>query len=164
MLRHAASCRRPETLPSPFKLQVAKTACWQKLLADLFSPKPQPIKKTLTSALPCSSRLYAAARQIAITPWGTPTNFTGDPDLPLHDTPSEAICVGCITFHEMSTLLHRSKFIDFSIVIVASSSIGAGDDHEIDAVCFGGCTNSNYFFVAIQATCCIRNIQCVRFF
>jgi hypothetical protein len=26
-------------------LQVAKTAPWQKLLADLFSPKPQPTSK-----------------------------------------------------------------------------------------------------------------------
>ncbi len=50
----------------------------------------------------------------------------------------------------MSTLLHRSEFIDVSIIIVASSSIGAGDDHETDADagCFGGRANSNYFFVA----------------
>jgi hypothetical protein len=47
----------------------------------------------------------------------------------------------------MSTLLHHSEFIDFSIVIVASSSIGAGDDHETNAVCFGGRANSSYFFV-----------------
>jgi hypothetical protein len=32
------------------KLQVAKTARWQKLLADLFSPKPQPTRKKGTSA------------------------------------------------------------------------------------------------------------------
>jgi len=48
----------------------------------------------------------------------------------------------------MSTLLHHSEFIDVSIVIVASSSIGAGDDHETDAGCFGGRANSNYFFEA----------------
>jgi hypothetical protein len=47
----------------------------------------------------------------------------------------------------MSSLLHRSEFIDVSIVIVASSSIGAGDDHETDAGCFGGCPDSNCFFV-----------------
>ena len=29
----------------PQKLQVAKTARWQKLIADLFSPKPQPTTK-----------------------------------------------------------------------------------------------------------------------
>ena len=102
---------------------------------DLLSPKPQLTtkKKTLASALPCSSGPYAAAGQIAITRWRTPTKLTGDPDLPLHNTPSEAICAICITFHEISTPPHRSKFIDFSIVIVASSSIGAGDDHETDA-------------------------------
>ena len=48
----------------------------------------------------------------------------------------------------MSTLLHRREFIDGSIVIVASSSIGAGDDNETDAGCFGGRANLNYFFVA----------------
>ena len=111
-------------------------------------------KKTLASALPCSSEPYAAAGQISITPWRTPTKLTGDPDLPLHDTPSEAICASCITFHEMSTLLQRSKFIDFSIVIVASSSIGAGDDHETNAVCFGRRANSKYFFVAEKFKCC----------
>ncbi len=131
------------------RLQVATTACWQKMLVDLFSPKPQPTwKKNLASALPCSSGPYAATRQITITPWRMPTKLMGNPDLPLHDTPSKAICASCITFHEMSTLLHCSEFINFSIVIVAISSIGAGDDHETDAVCFGGCANSNYFFVA----------------
>ena len=131
------------------KPQVATTARWQKLLADLFSPKPQPTtkKKTLTSALPCSSRPYAAAGQIAITRWRTPTKLTGDPNLPLHNTPSEAICAICITFHEMSIPPHCSKFIDFSIIIVASSSIGAGDDHETDAGWFGGRADSNCFFV-----------------
>jgi hypothetical protein len=129
-------------------LQVAKTARWQKLLADLFSPKPQPTtkKKTLASVLPCSSRPYAAARQIAITRWSTPTKLTGDPNLPLHNTPSKAICAICITFHEMSTHPHRSEYIDFSIVIVASSSIGAGD-HETDAGWFGGRADLNCFFV-----------------
>jgi len=74
--------------------------------------------------------------------------LTVDPDLPLLDTPSEAICAICFNFHEMSTLLHRIEFIDVSIVIVASSSIRAGDDHETDAGCFGGRANLNYFFVA----------------
>ena len=126
-----------------------KNCSLAKLLADLFSPKPQPTtkKKTLTSALPCSSRPYAAAGQIAITRWRTPTKLTGDPNLPLHNTPSEAICAICITFHEMSIPPHCSKFIDFSIIIVASSSIGAGDDHETDAGWFGGRTDSNCFFV-----------------
>ncbi len=35
------------------KLQVAKTARWQKLLADLFSPKPQPTMKKKLSLLHC---------------------------------------------------------------------------------------------------------------
>ncbi len=120
---------------------MAKTACWQKLLADLFSPKPQPTKrekKNLASVLPCSSGPYAAAGQIAIIRWRTPTKLTGNPDLPLHNTPSKAICAICITFHEMSTPPHCSEFINFSIVIVASSSIGAGDDHETDEGWFGG--------------------------
>jgi len=52
-----------------------------------------------------------------------------------------------MTFHEMSTPPHHSEFIDFSIVIVASSSIGAGDDHETDAGWFGGRTDLNCFFV-----------------
>jgi len=73
--------------------------------------------------------------------------LTGDPDLPLLDIPSEAICAICFTFHEMSTLLHHTDFMDVSIVIVTSSSIGAGDDHETDAGCFGGRANLNYFFV-----------------
>jgi hypothetical protein len=47
----------------------------------------------------------------------------------------------------MSSLLHRSEFIDVSIAIVASSSIGAGDDHETDARCFGGRADSNCFFM-----------------
>jgi len=47
----------------------------------------------------------------------------------------------------MSSLLHRSDFIDVSIVIVASSSIGAGDDHETNAGCFGWRADSNCFFV-----------------
>jgi hypothetical protein len=89
-------------------------------------------KKNLASALPCSSGPYAAAGQIAIIRWRTPTKLTGDPDLPLHNTPSKAICAIYITFHEMSTPPHCSEFIDFSIVIVASSSIGAGDDHGTD--------------------------------
>ena len=105
-------------------------------------------KKTVASALTCSSGPYAAGEQIAITPWRTPTKLTGDPDLPLLDVPSEAICAICFTFHDMSTLLHRTEFIDVSIVIVASSSIGAGDDHETNAGCFGGRANLNYFFVA----------------
>ena len=104
-------------------------------------------KKTLASALPCSSRPYAAAGQIAITRWRMPAKLTGDPNLPLHNTPSEAICTICITFHEMSTPPHHSEFINFSIVIVASSSIGAGDDHETDAGWFGGRADSNCFFV-----------------
>ena len=104
-------------------------------------------KKTLASALPCSSGPYAAAGQFAITRWRTPTKLTGDPDLPLHNTSSVGICVSCITFHKMSTLLHCSKFIDVSIIIVASSSIGAGDDHETDAGCFGARADSNCFFV-----------------
>ena len=104
-------------------------------------------KKTLASALPCSSGPYAAAGQFAITRWRTPTKLTGDPDLPLHNTSSVGICVSCITFHKMSTLLHCSKFINVSIIIVASSSIGAGDDHETDAGCFGARADSNCFFV-----------------
>ena len=112
-------------------------------------------KKTLASALPCSSVPYAAAGQIAITRWRTPTKLTGDPDLPLHNTPSKAICVICITFHEMSTPPHRGEFIDFSIVIVASSSIGAGDDHETNAGWFGGRADSNCFFVTRKKfKCC----------
>jgi hypothetical protein len=103
-------------------------------------------KKTLASRLSCSSRPYATARQIAITRWSTPTKLTGDPNLPLHNTPSEAICAICITFHEMSTHPHRSEYIDFSIVIIASSSIGAGD-HETDAGWFGGRADLNFFFV-----------------
>jgi hypothetical protein len=103
-------------------------------------------KKTLASRLSCSSRPYATARQIAITRWRTPTKLTGDPNLPLHNTPSEAICAICITFHEMSTHPHRSEYIDFSIVIIASSSIGAGD-HETDAGWFGGRADLNFFFV-----------------
>jgi len=83
-------------------------------------------KKSLASALPCSSGHYAATGQIAIARWRTPTKLTGDPDLPLHNTPSEAICASRFTLHLMSSLLHRSEFIYVSIVIVASSSIGAG--------------------------------------
>jgi hypothetical protein len=104
-------------------------------------------KKNLASALPCSSGHYAAAGQIAITRWRTPTKLTGGPDLPLHNTPSEAICTSCFTLHLMSSLLHRSECIDVSIVIVASSSIGAGDDHETDAGCFDRRADSNCFFV-----------------
>ena len=115
------------------------------------SPLPQTTthnnKKTLASALLCSSGPYDAAGQIAITRWTTPTKLTGDPDLPLLNTPSEAICASCFTLHVMSSLLHCSEFIDVSIVIVASSSIGAGDDHETDAGCFGGRADSNCFFV-----------------
>ena len=126
---------------------------WQKLVIGknclrISSPPNHNLqKKTLASALPCSSRPYAAAGKIAITRRRTPTKLTGDPNLPLHNTPSEAICVICINFHEMSTPPHRSELIDFSIVIVASSSIGAGDDHETDAGWFGGRTDSNCFFV-----------------
>jgi hypothetical protein len=83
-------------------------------------------KKTLASALPCSSRPYAAAGQITITRWRTPTKLTGDPNLPLHNTPSEAICAICITFHEISTPPHRSEFIDFSIIIVALLQLELG--------------------------------------
>jgi len=61
-------------------------------------------KKNLASALPCSSGHYAAAGQIAITRWRTPTKLTGDPDLPLHNTPSEVICASCFTLHLMSSL------------------------------------------------------------
>jgi hypothetical protein len=104
-------------------------------------------KKKIASALPCSSRPYAAAGQIAIARWRTPTKLTGDPNLPLHNTPSKAICTICITFHEMITPPHRSEFIDFSILIVASSSIGAGDDHETDAGWFGGRADLNCFFL-----------------
>ena len=115
------------------------------------SPLPQTTthneKKNLASALPCSSGHYAAAGQIAITRWRTPTKLTGDPDLPLHNTPSEAICASCFTLHLMSSLLHRSKCVEVSIVIVASSSIGAGDDYETDAGCLGGRADSNCFFV-----------------
>jgi len=46
----------------------------------------------------------------------------------------------------MNTPTHYSEFIDFSIVIVASSSID-GDDHETDAGWFGGRADSNCFFV-----------------
>ena len=106
------------------------------------SPLPQTTahnkKKTLASTLPCSSGPYVTAGQITITRWRTPTKLTGDPDLPLLNTPSEAICASCFTLHVMSSLLHCSEFIDVSIVIDASSSIGAGDDHETDAGCFGG--------------------------
>jgi hypothetical protein len=77
----------------------------------------------------------------------TPTKLTGDPNLSLHNTPSEAICAICITFQAMITPPHCSEFIDFSIIIVASSSIGAGDDHETDAGWFGGRADSNCFFV-----------------
>ena len=84
------------------------------------SPLPQTTtrneKKNLASALPCSSRHYAAAGQIAITRWRAPTKLTGDPDLPLHNTPSKAICMSCFTLYLMSSLLHRSEFIDVSIV------------------------------------------------
>ena len=52
--------------------------------------------------------------------------LTGDPNLPLHNTPSEAICAICITFHEISTPPHRSEFIDFSIVIVALLQLELG--------------------------------------
>ena len=130
-------------------LQVAKTARSQKLLAEfLFPPNHNPHKKKkCASALPCSSGPYAAAGQIAITRWMTPTKLTGDPNLPLHNTPSEAICAICITFQAMITPPHRSEFIDFSIIIVASSSIGAGDDHETDAGWFGWRADSNCFFV-----------------
>ena len=127
------------------ELLFCKSCLWSS------SPPPNhnpPEKKTVASTLLCSSGPYAAAGKITITPWRTPTELTGDPDLPLLDTPSEAICAICFTFHEMSTLLHRSKFIDVSIVIIASSSIGAGYDHETDAGCFGGRANLNYFFVA----------------
>jgi len=144
-------------------LQVAKTAPWQKLLADLFSPKPQPSskKKKFASALPCSSRPYAAAGQIAITRWRTPTKLTGDPNLPLHNTPSKAIRTICITFHEMITPPHRSEFIDFSILIVASSSIGAGDDHETNAGWFGGRADLNCFFLTRKKfkRCSIRTVD-----
>jgi hypothetical protein len=47
----------------------------------------------------------------------------------------------------MSTPPHPSDFIDFSILIVASSSIGAGDDHETDAGWFSGHADLNCFFV-----------------
>jgi hypothetical protein len=134
--------RRPNQATGGKNCSLAKTA-----RGSLLPQTTTHTKKTLSSALPCSSGPYAAAGQIAINPWRTPTKLTGNPDLPLHDTPSEAICASCITFHEMSTLLHRSEFINFSIVIVASSSIGAGDDHETDAMCFGGRANSNYIFV-----------------
>ena len=75
----------------------------------------QKNSKTPTSALPCSSGLYAAKGPIAITLWRTPTKLTGDPNLPLLDTPIEAICVIFITFCEISTVLHRNKLIDVSI-------------------------------------------------
>jgi hypothetical protein len=127
---------------------LAKKLLVGKNCSQISSPPNHKPHKKKASALLCSSGPYAAAGQIAIIPCRMPTKLTGDQDLPLHNTPSEAICASCITFHEMSTLLHRSEFIDFSIVIVVSSSIGAGDDHETDAVCFGGRANSNHFFVA----------------
>ncbi len=108
-----ASCYRSQ------KLLVCKNCSWSSS-----PPNHNPHEKKLVAlALPCSSGPYAAAGQIAITPRRTPTKLTGDPDLPLLDTPSKAICAICFTFHEMSTLLHRSKCIDVSIVIIASSSI-----------------------------------------
>ena len=115
---------------------------------ELLSPKPQPTHTKNCRFGAILRTLCAVAGQIANTPWRTPTKLMGDPDLPLLDTPSEAICAICFTFLEMSTLLHRSEFINVSIIIVASSSIGAGDDHETDAGCFGGRVNLNYFFVA----------------
>jgi len=94
---------------------------------ELLSPKPQPTHTKNCRFGAILRTLCAVAGQIANTPWRTPTKLMGDPDLPLLDTPSEAICAICFTFLEMSTLLHRSEFINVSIIIVASSSIGAGD-------------------------------------
>ena len=138
----------PATSNRPNRFVYGSSQKWCHFSETTSSPQPQPTtKKNLASVLPCSSGHYAAAGQIAITRWRTPTKLTGNPDLPLHNTPSEAICVSCFTLHVMSSLLHCSEFIDVSIVIVASSSIVAGDDHETDAGCFGGRTDSNCFFV-----------------
>jgi hypothetical protein len=87
---------------SKTKLQVAKTAPRQKLLAELHTKTTTYSKntpKTHASGSPPPDP-HGAARPSAATLWRTPAKLMGDLALPLLDTPIEAHRAIFIIFNE----------------------------------------------------------------
>jgi hypothetical protein len=82
---------------------VAKTAPWQKLLAEL-TPRPQHTSKKTPKTHAFGSPLppdpHGVAQPYAIILWRTPAKLAGDIYLPLLDTPVEAHRAIFIIFNE----------------------------------------------------------------
>jgi hypothetical protein len=109
------------------ELQVAKTACRQKLLPELPLNHNTKQKKQCKKSLPLLPHLYGPFILVAYfskTMKTPPTKLASDLTHTPINTPIEAIWVILITFYILSTFLHHSKFVAVSIIAVASSSIG----------------------------------------